>query len=320
MTSFSATSQEKEVGNRNSQPIRTNFIETRAKVNGLFDNLNDSGFDAEQLQTEINILLDEHLKKVESEELRAKKPLKEIAKIKELRGKLANQFKKRKQLAAKITAKNSKIEELRGKLTFLYSKQKTLYGKLEEKNGKLETLRNRIETLRQKTQSFRKTSVDLKRSEPVAYSKLKGRFAKNWLGEKNETLGFVVEDDRVILGADSLFASGSTSVRKSAIPQLRAVGRKLSNMAKNLPDELDWVFAFEGHADPSPIKSGKFKTNLELSLARAQAVHRIVMGYTVLPEDKISIASFGSSRPRNENKTPADYAENRRVEIRLISR
>ena len=74
-----------------------------------------------------------------------------------------------------------------------------------------------------------------------------------------------------------------------------------------------------GHADDRPIRSGRFASNLELSLARAAAVaHVLTTGEAELAE-RVFAAGYGDRRPRDPSPGEAARARNRRVEIRLTA-
>jgi chemotaxis protein MotB len=91
----------------------------------------------------------------------------------------------------------------------------------------------------------------------------------------------------IALPADLLFASGADTLGADA---RRAVG-VLSTALSTLPNRVDVV----GHADPQPLRSGgRYASNWELSLARADAVaqHLKATGYPRQPV----VEGVGSSR------------------------
>ena len=68
-----------------------------------------------------------------------------------------------------------------------------------------------------------------------------------------------------------------------------------------------------GHAD----SSGNPASNLRLSQARAQAVRQYLVGKGIAA-DRLTVRSYGDTRPIAPNATPAGRAANRRVEITKI--
>jgi peptidoglycan-associated lipoprotein len=69
----------------------------------------------------------------------------------------------------------------------------------------------------------------------------------------------------------------------------------------------------EGHAD----ERGSREYNLALGQKRAEAVKR-VMALLGVAEAQIDTVSFGEEKPRRTGTTEADYAENRRGDIRYV--
>jgi len=76
----------------------------------------------------------------------------------------------------------------------------------------------------------------------------------------------------------------------------------------------------EGHTDNLPLPqelTSKWKSNWELSTARALNVVELLSEFSELPEDKFSAMGYGEFRPTSKNDTPEGRARNRRVEIYL---
>src|SRR6185312_1158867 len=71
----------------------------------------------------------------------------------------------------------------------------------------------------------------------------------------------------------------------------------------------------EGHTDNQPLgKSSKYKSNWELSVARAFSVIQLLTNNGVDPQ-RLSARGYGAYRPRAPNDTLEHRAENRRIEI-----
>lgn len=74
----------------------------------------------------------------------------------------------------------------------------------------------------------------------------------------------------------------------------------------------------EGHTDNLPIKTSKFPSNWELSLARsATVVHRLIDNSSI-PANRLSASGYGEYRPRKPNDTEANRQQNRRVDIVVL--
>lgn len=106
-----------------------------------------------------------------------------------------------------------------------------------------------------------------------------------------------------------LFPSGKAVLSDTgtvAIAQVAAV-------LKQLPDR---DFLVVGHTDSVPIAGGAFKSNWELSAARAVAVTELLVKMGIPPE-RLVAAGHGSHDPVSSNSTKTGRAKNRRIEIVL---
>lgn len=103
------------------------------------------------------------------------------------------------------------------------------------------------------------------------------------------------------------FASGSANLAKGFVKVLRRLEVVLA--------EKPGMIEVQGHTDNIPIRTSRFRSNWELSSARAVSVtHGLLVGGK-LNAGRFSIAGFAETRPLVENKTTKDRARNRRVEI-----
>jgi len=75
----------------------------------------------------------------------------------------------------------------------------------------------------------------------------------------------------------------------------------------------------EGYTDNAPIYGGPYTTNMELSAERA--VNVVVRLYKVdgLTESRLASIGYGSTHPLVPNTTPANMAENRRVDVVILA-
>jgi flagellar motor protein MotB len=123
-----------------------------------------------------------------------------------------------------------------------------------------------------------------------------------------------VDDGKVILQTEVLFASGSDDL----LPEARAVLMRLAApLAQILAGEPDQMVLVGGHTDDLPIHTSRFASNWELSTARATAVARVLVGAGLDPARIVS-SGFGSYHPRAGNDSPDGRAANRRIEVLLV--
>lgn len=107
------------------------------------------------------------------------------------------------------------------------------------------------------------------------------------------------------------FGVGSAELSDSA----RSV---LGEVADALAD-VDHPVRIEGHTDDVPIRTAKYKSNWELSTARATNVVSFFVEDRGLPPSRFSAAGYGEFRPRAQNTTGANRAANRRVDIVILN-
>jgi|GEM_PF-1728330 len=75
----------------------------------------------------------------------------------------------------------------------------------------------------------------------------------------------------------------------------------------------------EGHTDNTPIKTKKFPSNYELSVARADAVKDYLVRKDGISASRITVTGFGDTKPAAPNDSESNKYINRRSEIMVIS-
>ena len=161
---------------------------------------------------------------------------------------------------------------------------------LEEKDHEIERLELRsaqknqqVEQLKQQKDEelseLEKAKRDLENS---LSQELKDYKAKLEMTERGLVLTFL---------AEIFFDSGKDVIREDALPTLQKVTEILNR------DAVDSKLAIEGHTDNEPIKYSGWKSNWELSAARALAVlHNFVDDGKVDPK-RVSAVAYSEFRP-----------------------
>jgi chemotaxis protein MotB len=112
--------------------------------------------------------------------------------------------------------------------------------------------------------------------------------------------------------SEVFFDSGKDVVREGGKESIQKVAKVLN---RDVPDSN---VAIEGYTDNQPIKYSGWKTNWELSSARALAVlHYLVDDCNVAPT-RLSAHGYGEFRPVASNDTEENMQKNRRVEIVIL--
>jgi len=99
---------------------------------------------------------------------------------------------------------------------------------------------------------------------------------------------------------------------------LPGAGEKIERIAKVLLQH-GLVIRVEGHSDNQPIHNDQFRSNWELSTARAMAVLLLLVDDSGFDPRNISVAGYGEYRPIADNSTPDGRKMNRRVDLVVVA-
>ena len=123
----------------------------------------------------------------------------------------------------------------------------------------------------------------------------------------------VGERGLVITLADNiLFDSGKARVKEDAYPILNKI---IAVINKKAPDKNIGV---EGHTDNMPITHSSWKSNRELSTARANNVYHYLVDESGLSPSRLTTIGYSEFKPVASNDTSEGRAKNRRVEIVIL--
>lgn len=121
---------------------------------------------------------------------------------------------------------------------------------------------------------------------------------------------------KLTFSSNLLFDLGASELRAESEDVLKRMSKVILSKAPGMKVRI------EGHTDDNPIRTGRFKTNWELSGARAAHIASLFEKQGFNPTHLIAIG-YGESRPLKPNRTPAGAADvaaqqaNRRVIITL---
>ena len=79
------------------------------------------------------------------------------------------------------------------------------------------------------------------------------------------------------------------------------------------------MLQIDGHTDSIPINTPQFRSNWELSTARAIAVLRVLEANGI-PPNRLVAAGHAEYKPLVPGTDPVSRAKNRRIELKLTSR
>ncbi|MGA2717147.1 MAG: flagellar motor protein MotB [Bryobacteraceae bacterium] len=115
----------------------------------------------------------------------------------------------------------------------------------------------------------------------------------------------------VSLRQAAFFPSGGDEIG----PQTHDAMAKIAGVIKSLPNGV----RLEGHTDSVPIHNAHFRSNWELSAARAIAMLELLATQYDIPRERFGIAGYADTIPVDSNDTPEGRMHNRRVDIAILN-
>lgn len=107
------------------------------------------------------------------------------------------------------------------------------------------------------------------------------------------------------------FTAGSEGLSPAMTPVLQRVANVLMSSGGTI--------VVEGHTDSQPISTERFRSNWDLSTARAASVVTELLQYAPIDNDRVVVQGHADTKPVAPNDTAENRAKNRRVEIHIIS-
>jgi chemotaxis protein MotB len=149
------------------------------------------------------------------------------------------------------------------------------------------------------------------------------RYRSEFFGRLRTILGdrpdIRVVGDRFVFQSEVFFDSGSAALLPEGRNELNQLATALGDLEKKIPAEIPWVLRVDGHTDVRPINSPQFKSNWDLSAARAISVVQYLISRGVSPQ-RLVAAGFGEFQPLDTGTTEEAYKRNRRIELKLTEK
>ncbi|HAP13982.1 MAG TPA: peptidoglycan -binding protein [Afipia sp.] len=149
------------------------------------------------------------------------------------------------------------------------------------------------------------------------------RYRSEFFGRLRAILGnrpdVRIVGDRFVFQSEVFFDTGQALLLPEGRAELDKLATALIDLDKQIPAEIAWVLRVDGHTDVRPINSPQFKSNWELSSARAISVVQYLVSLGV-PAQRLVAAGFAEFQPLDPEKTEEAYKRNRRIELKLTER
>ena len=200
-------------------------------------------------------------------------------------------------------------------------------------NQQLLALRQQIASVQQALEASEAEAVaqnvqilDLgKRLNKALASKVQelARFRSEFFGRLREVLknrrDIRIVGDRFVFQSEVLFESGSATIAVDGESELRRLATALNEIGPKIPESINWILQVEGHTDSIPIFNEQFRSNWDLSSARAISVVQFLI-FQGVPAERLSATGYGEFQPLDERRDEIGNRRNRRIEMKLTQR
>lgn len=115
----------------------------------------------------------------------------------------------------------------------------------------------------------------------------------------------------VSLRQAAFFPSGDDGVYETALPALAKVAESLRRLHNPI--------RLEGHTDSVPIQTTRFRSNWDLSAARAISVMALLEERYQVERGRMAVMGYGDTVPIADNETEEGRRKNRRVDVVVLN-
>ena len=227
----------------------------------------------------------------------------------------------------------SKLEESQQSLTTERQASSEAQRQIELLNRQLLALRDQLSQIEQALEISEKANkekdvqiADLgKRLNVALAGKVEelARYRSEFFGKLREILGerpdIRIVGDRFVFQSEVLFAPASADIEPDGADKLHELADTLKKIIPELPSNINWILEIDGHTDNRAINTPRFRSNWELSTARAVAVVKLLIEEGIPPEH-LAATGFGEYQPVDTADNEEAYAKNRRIEVKLTQR
>lgn len=149
------------------------------------------------------------------------------------------------------------------------------------------------------------------------------KFRSEFFGRLRQILSqrsdILVVGDRFVFQAEVLFSKGNADLNDAGQSEMLKLADAIKQLESEIPSDIAWVLRVDGHTDTDQLRNNVFKTNWELSAARAISVVKFLEAQGVSPKHLVA-AGFGEFQPLAPGDSEEAKSENRRIELKLTER
>jgi chemotaxis protein MotB len=232
---------------------------------------------------------------------------------------LVNETARRTQAEADIAERDDKVQSEQSAIDLLNQQLAALQKQLQEIGAALDLSESKNKAADVQIADLGKrlnAALANKVAELASYrSEFFGRL-RQLLGDRQD---IKVVGDRFVFQSEVLFPPASADLTLEALDKLAPLAKALKEISTKIPPDINWVLQVEGHTDRQPINTADFKSNWELSTARAGSVVKFLIDQGI-PAKRLAAAGFGEFQPVDQGNSPEAFSRNRRIELKLTSR
>ena len=173
-------------------------------------------------------------------------------------------------------------------------------------NAKHNAELGRIASAPQGTLSAESEETDIGTLQTELQDALRGEIKLREVALHRESEGLIIS-----LREFGFFGSGLATIKPESLPALDRIASILLIRTCRL--------RIEGHTDNVPMHSAQMASNWELSTARATELVRLLIERYRFAPDRLAAAGYAEYHPIATNLTPEGRAQNRRVDIVILT-
>ena len=226
----------------------------------------------------------------------------------------------------KANALSGQLEGEKGVSAKALAEVETLNAQLAALRQQLAALNTALDASEKEDAQSQQNIADLGQRLNVALAKdvqELSSYRSDFFGKLRAILGnrpdMRIVGDRFVLQSEIFFDTSRADLKPEGRAELDKVAGAIVELESQIPPDIAWVLRVDGHTDVRPISGGQFKSNWDLSAARAIAVVQYLIDKGVEP-DRLVAAAFGQYQPIDTGTTEDAYRRNRRIEFKLTER
>ncbi len=228
--------------------------------------------------------------------------------------------------AGKATELNKALDPKKQASTRALAQIEVLTQQISAMRRQLAALEEALDASEKRDKEFQGRIADMGQRLNVALAQRVqelSRYRSEFFGRLRAILGnrpdIRVVGDRFVFQSEVFFETGQATLLPEGRAELDTVAAALIDLDKQIPSEIPWVLRVDGHTDVRAISSPIFKSNWELSSARAISVVQYLVSLGV-PAQRLVAAGFAEFQPLDTAQTEEAYKRNRRIELKLTER